>query len=196
MLSEANGIREDGGHFRPGRVRIPVAELAVYRLIKEIESKRAGDSVADAYAGVQKKNMRSVISLIISGIILAGPVAAKHWHDDEKHWKRHADRDDEGDHKASHDSRGCYFRPGDTRVITEYYAPHYRPLPPGLQKKLRRTGHLPPGWEKRMEPMPAAVERRLTPVPAWYSRGFIDGYAVVYSPRTQIVVDIVAVFGK
>ena len=40
------------------------------------------------------------------------------------------------------------------------------------------------------------LERQLAPVPSGYSRGYIDGYAVVYSPRTQIVIDFVAVFGR
>jgi hypothetical protein len=65
-----------------------------------------------------------------------------------------------------------------------------------LQKKLYRNGHLPPGWERRMQPMPVTVERQLVALPNAYNRGYIDGYAVVYSPRTQVVVDIVAVFGR
>src|SRR5688500_15609930 len=55
--------------------------------------------------------------------------------------------------------RVIYFRPGDVRLITGYYKP--RQLPPGLQKKLYRTGHLPPGWEKRYEPLPVVLERQL-----------------------------------
>jgi hypothetical protein len=34
-------------------------------------------------------------------------------------------------------------------------------LPPGLEKHLRRNGHLPPGLEKRLYPFPFALERRL-----------------------------------
>jgi hypothetical protein len=47
-----------------------------------------------------------------------------------------------------------------------------------------------------MQPLPVGVERQLVPLPTGYNRGYIDGYAVVYSPRTQVVVDIVAVFGR
>jgi hypothetical protein len=65
-----------------------------------------------------------------------------------------------------------------------------------LRKKLYRNGHLPPGWERNIRPLPVVVERQLAPVPTGYSRGFIDGYAVVYSPRTQVVIDIVAAFGR
>jgi hypothetical protein len=143
--------------------------------------------------------MRLTIALITSGILAAGTVSAKHWHEDEKHWKEHArheDNDDQGFDHRNHGARDCYFQPHDAHVVTQYYAPQYRPLPPGLQKKLYRNGHLPPGWDRRMQPLPVVVERQLAPVPVGYSRGYIDGYAVVYSPRTQVVVDFVAVFGR
>src|SRR5262245_46499061 len=51
------------------------------------------------------------------------------------------------------------FEPREVRIIREYYGPRYQSLPPGLQKKYRRTGQLPPGWQKRMEPFPVAVGR-------------------------------------
>jgi len=143
--------------------------------------------------------MKTAISLITLGMLVSGSVSAKHWHEDEKHWKEHAkheDEDDRGFDHRNHAARNCYFQPHDARIVTQYYAPRYRQLPPGLQKKLYRNGHLPPGWEKRMEPMPVVVERQLVPVPAGHRRGYIDGFAVVYSPSTQVVVDIVAVFGR
>src|SRR6184192_54319 len=109
-------------------------------------------------------------------LLVSGPALADHWHEGEKHGKhgRHGDRDDER----------CYFESRDVRVITEYYSPRYRSLPPGLAKKCARTGHLPPGWR-----------RRLGVLPPDYRRGVIDGYAVVYNPRTQVIVDVVTVFG-
>jgi hypothetical protein len=86
------------------------------------------------------------------------------------------------------------FEPREVRVIREYYAPRYRNLPPGLQKKYRRTGQLPPGWQKKMEPFPVAVERRLAILPAGYQRGVIDGHAIIYQPRTQVIVDLAVLF--
>jgi hypothetical protein len=80
-------------------------------------------------------------------------------------------------------------------VISDYYAPRYRRLPPGLAKKYARTGHLPPGWEKRVEPLPVVVERQLIALPDGYRRGIIDGQAVIYLPRTQVVIDVVGLFG-
>ncbi len=139
------------------------------------------------------KHMKPLLGLLLYGLLLSVPVHAKHWHDDDDHWRQHFDHDDDRDY--DHRAGGCYFVPHDVRVISAYYAPRYRSLPPGLENKLYRDGHLPPGWEKRMEPFPVEVERQLVPVPQGYRRGFIDGFAVLYSPRTQVIVDITAVFG-
>jgi hypothetical protein len=133
---------------------------------------------------------------IVSSLVLSAPAWANHWHEDGAHWNKHAKHDSRADDDRAFDHRAesCYFEPRDVRVISEYYAPRYRTLPPGLAKKLRRTGHLPPGWEKKMEPLPVAVERRLVPIPAEYRRGVIDGYAVVYSPGPRVIIDVVALF--
>ena len=79
-------------------------------------------------------------------------------------------------------------------MIREYYAPRYRNLPPGLQKKLARTGQLPPGWQKKMEPFPVVVERDLVVLPAGYRRGVIDGHAVIYDSRTHVMVDVAVLY--
>jgi hypothetical protein len=130
----------------------------------------------------------------IPGLVLVSVLAAatasakpKHWHDGKHESKHDGDRDDRRE-------AGCYFRQDDIRVIHEYYEPRYRALPPGLAKKYARTGRLPPGWERKMEPLPLEIERRLVVLPPEYRRGYIDGSIVVYSPRTHAVVDIVAVF--
>jgi hypothetical protein len=86
------------------------------------------------------------------------------------------------------------FLPREVRIIREYYAPRYRNLPPGLEKKYRRTGQLPPGWQKKMEPFPVALERQLQVLPAGYQRGVIDGHAVIYNHRTQVIADIAVLF--
>jgi len=142
--------------------------------------------------------MRLAISLITLGILSSAPASAKHWHENQKHWNEHAkheDEDDRGFDHRDHRARNCYFQPRDARIVTQY-SPRYRELPPGLQKKYSRSGHLPPGWEKRMQPIPVVVEQQLAPLPSGFRRGYIDGYAVVYSPRTNVIIDFVAVFGR
>ena len=99
--------------------------------------------------------------------------------------------------KHQHHSGFCFFGDKDIQVLGAYYAPRApRNLPPGLAKKYARTGKLPPGWQKKMQPIPVVVERQLAPLPAGYRRGIVDGFAIVYSPRTGVMIDIVAVFGS
>ena len=86
------------------------------------------------------------------------------------------------------------FSTRELRVIREHYEPRYRNLPPGLRKKYARTGQLPPGWRKKMEPFPVVVERELVVLPSGYRRGVIDGNAVIYNPRTQVIVDVAVLF--
>jgi hypothetical protein len=86
------------------------------------------------------------------------------------------------------------FLPNDVRVIRGYYGTRFQGLPPGLQKKYRRTGQLPPGWAKKMEPFPLALDHRLAVLPPGYSRGVIDGHAVIYNPRTQVIFDVAVLF--
>jgi hypothetical protein len=86
------------------------------------------------------------------------------------------------------------FSTGEQRAIREYYAPRYKSLPPGLQKKVARGGALPPGWQKKMQPFPVEVERRLEPLPRGYGRGVIDGHAVIYSTRSNTVIDVAVLF--
>lgn len=87
-----------------------------------------------------------------------------------------------------------WFSPRERQVIREYYAPRYRSLPPGLQKKLRRTGRLPPGWAKKLEPLPVVLERELVVLPKGYRRGVIDGHAIIVDPRTHVIVDVAVLF--
>ncbi len=86
------------------------------------------------------------------------------------------------------------FSRRDQQVIREYYAPRYQSLPPGLQKKYRRTGQLPPGWQKKFEPFPVALERQLVVLPAGYSRGVIDGRAVIFNNRTHVIFDVAILY--
>ena len=104
---------------------------------------------------------------------------------DDRHYDRH------------NDLRGdvhVIFSTGDVRVVREYYAPRYRRLPPGLAKKYARTGSLPPGWQRKIQPLPWVVERRMRALPREYRRGVIDDHAVIYAPRTGVIIDATIVF--
>jgi len=141
--------------------------------------------------------VRFLPGVLLLSLASAAPTTAsmKHWHEDKTHRAQHwQDRDDdEQDDRDRHEAY-CYFEPHDLRIIREYYEPRFRSLPPGIAKKFDRTGHLPPGWQKKVEPLPAAVERRLVPLRPDYRRGYVDGIVVVYIPRTQIVLDVAPLF--
>jgi hypothetical protein len=86
------------------------------------------------------------------------------------------------------------FVSGDVAMLRTHYAPRYRNLPPGLQKKVARGGQLPPGWQKKFEPFPVTMERRLQPLPQGHRRGVIDGHAVIFNSRTNVIVDVAVLF--
>jgi hypothetical protein len=145
---------------------------------------------------ILEATMKSTLGILLLSLLSAAPASAKHWHENEKHWNKHWDARDDDEPGRGHRSANCYFEPHDVRIIREYYEPRYRALPPGLAKKFYRTGHLPPGWAKRMEPLPVAVERDLVVLPPGYRRGYLDGSVVVYSPRTRMMIDVVAIFRR
>src|SRR5687767_4763386 len=87
-----------------------------------------------------------------------------------------------------------HFSTGHVHTIREYYAPRYRNLPPGLQKKYARTGQLPPGWQKKLEAFPVELDRRLVTLPAGYRRGVVDGHAVIFDDRTNVLIDVAVLF--
>jgi hypothetical protein len=132
------------------------------------------------------KAIHAALYLVLGAQLLAGATL-------------HAQGRGRGKHEAGHDDGGVVtsngtqtqihvvFSTHDTVVIREHYAPQYRSLPPGLQKKYARTGKLPPGWQKKMTPMPVALERRLEPLPTGYHRGVFEGHAVIYRPGGLIV---------
>jgi len=139
--------------------------------------------------------MKSLVRLIVAGLLLCSTVHAAERADPGQKGKKHSNsqrivEDNRGSGVAVH----VVFLPREVSVIREYYTPRYRNLPPGLQKKLARTGQLPPGWRKKMEPFPVAVERQLEVLPYGYGRGVIDGHAVIYNPRTQVIVDLAVLF--
>jgi hypothetical protein len=143
-------------------------------------------------AGRREVRMKRTICTVIAGLLMSATLYAGAAARDHEKGKKGKDA------AVSEPSRSVSvriaFEPREVRVIREYYGPRYRNLPPGLQKKYRRTGQLPPGWQKKMEPFSPAVERQLTVLPGGYQRGVIDGHAIIYNPRTQVIVDLAVLF--
>lgn len=140
-------------------------------------------------------HVKSILSAAVVVLLLGGTMAegTPGQGRGNKHAKGASASDQAG---VSEASVGVHvvFGTGDVRVLREHYTPRYRNLPPGLQKKVARGRPLPPGWQKKFEPFPAAIERQLGPLPRGYSRGVIDGHAVIYNSRTSLIVDLAVLF--
>jgi hypothetical protein len=93
------------------------------------------------------------------------------------------DQEDDDQEQNSH-----YFRREDYVAVQRYYRDP-RDLPAGLRKKYYRTGKLPPGWQKKLQPFPPELVRVLPPPPPNCERGYIEGVAIVYDRRTRIIMD-------
>jgi hypothetical protein len=112
----------------------------------------------------------------------------------KKHGSHEAPKNDEGKGSDTNVAVRVVFTRGDVRILRTHYEPRYRNLPPGLQKKVARGGALPPGWRKKFEPFPREVEHRLEPLPTGYRRGVIDGHAVIFNTRTNVILDVAVLF--
>jgi hypothetical protein len=128
--------------------------------------------------------MKRLIAATIAALVLGGAVV-----DADKKHKGKKDKDRRSEVSVVQVS----WASGDVRVIRTHYAPKYKKLPKGLRKKYARTGQLPPGWQKRMEPFPAELERTCAPLPRGYRRGVIDAHAVIYDSR-GLIVDVAVLF--
>ena len=139
--------------------------------------------------------MKRLTCVTVAVLLLGGSFAAaapSQWKADKSKKQARTNYEQE-----SGDPRGdvqVVFTSADVTIIRNHYAPRYRSLPPGLQKKIARGGQLPPGWQKRFEPFPPSVENRLAPLPHEYRRGVIDGHAVIYNTRSRIVIDVAVLF--
>src|SRR5262245_54549953 len=141
------------------------------------------------------KRMLFALALILASTTPLAAGQKSHGHKN----KQNDQGENEGNRAAvsnagTHVAVAVQFSSGEQRVIREYYAPRYKSLPPGLQKKVARGGALPPGWQKKMQPFPVDVERRLEPLPSGYARGVFDGHAVIYSTRSHTVIDVAVLF--
>lgn len=141
--------------------------------------------------------MKRLIWLTVAGVIIvsspAGADHDKHKGKGKKHHKEEHSRDDDRRDGGNNVNVVIVWGPRDMEIVRSHYAPRYRNLPPGLAKKYARTGQLPPGWQKKMEPFPAELERRCAPLPTGYRRGVIDAHAVIYNERGAII-DVAVLF--
>ena len=65
-------------------------------------------------------------------------------------------------------------------------------LPPGLARQLRRNGSLPPGLQKKIQPLPRELEVQLPRLPDGRRRVFISGSIILLDQQRNLILDIVA----
>jgi len=137
--------------------------------------------------------MPRATTLLLLSVLALVPISAQEGHGHGRDNGR-----DKGHEREHHEAAVRSFRPGDRAAIAEYYRSrrHGAPLPPGLERQLRRNGTLPPGLAKRFVPFPPELDRRLPPCPVGMRRGLIGGVAVMWNPRTGLIVDATALFGR
>jgi hypothetical protein len=70
-------------------------------------------------------------------------------------------------------------------------------LPPGLARQLRERGHLPPGLEKHLRPLPASLEIELPPLPSHHVRRIAGNDLLIVDLSLDLaVVHIRGVFAR
>jgi hypothetical protein len=140
---------------------------------------------------VKRKMFLTIATMLLGGAVLT----AEHTQKSKKHKDKDGDAVVVSADKASGAAVAVSVAWGtrDIEIVRRHYAPQYRNLPPGLQKKYARTGQLPPGWQKKMAPFPASLERDCAPLPAGYRRGVIDAHAVIYNSR-GVIIDVAVLF--
>jgi hypothetical protein len=129
------------------------------------------------------------------GIFMLAPnfaLAQGHGNGHGKDHDKHAADEDQDDH---------YYQERDRESARGWYEEHQNNLPPGLAKKDRlpsglekqlvRRGTLPPGLQKRLQPVPVDLERRLPPPPPECAHVLVGGHIVLFNQRTNVVVDLV-----
>lgn len=64
-------------------------------------------------------------------------------------------------------------------------------LPPGLERQLRQNGTLPPGLQKKVQPLPPELDRQMRVLPTGYRRVVIAGNVILLNQKTAVIYDIV-----
>ena len=139
--------------------------------------------------------MKRLLYIAVASLLIPATGSAeaqKEKHKGGKHAAHDTARTDVG--RESKVGLHVLFSAADVKIIREHYAARYRNLPPGLHKKVARGGQLPPGWQKKYEPFPAALEQRLPRLSPEYHRGIVDGHAVIYNSKTSVVIDVAVLF--
>jgi len=120
------------------------------------------------------------------------PYAEAEVHHDNRRYSQDDDRDE------NYDGRGpSGFSDHDRQIIGDCFVNDRAGLPPGLAKKdrlplglerqLQRNGTLPPGLQKRVQPLPGSCAARLPRLPRDWARVVLSGRIILLDPQQRIV---------
>jgi hypothetical protein len=56
---------------------------------------------------------------------------------------------------------------------------------------LYKNGQLPPGWQKRLEPLPVELDHRLPRLPEYWERVVLERDVILIDRRTNRILDII-----
>lgn len=138
---------------------------------------------------------------IVSTIALTVLLAVGSWAKDRGKGNSKPKGDQTGQSRTAVTATVDIFVGSDQEVIREYVSTYEGSglppglskrcsFPPGLEKQLRRKGKLPPGLQKKLVAFPPTLEQRLSVLKTGLKRGFIEGRAVIYNPKTSIILDV------
>ncbi len=161
-----------------------------------------------------------VLTLAMTGLLLAGPALSKGKDDDDhggkghgKHAQKHQEKQQKHESKehAKAEKRqrkdiqaGAYFNDQQRTVVRQYYVQNYtnaNKCPPGLAKK--DNGCMPPGQARNWavgQPIPRGVTTysvpqpviaQLPPAPYGYRYTRIGGDIVLVQQQNNLIVDII-----
>ena len=103
-------------------------------------------------------------TLLSAALLFAGSALYAKPPQGEEHGNHKAKKEHPSNNKKASKQHRKEFSRADRSTIQDYY----RNLPPGLQKKYRRTGEMPPGWTKKVQvgqPFPAEYRQYAQPLP-------------------------------
>jgi hypothetical protein len=64
-------------------------------------------------------------------------------------------------------------------------------LPPGLERQLREKGTLPPGLQKKIQPLPPTLEKQMRILPTGLRRVVVAGNVILMNEKTNAIYDII-----
>jgi hypothetical protein len=109
---------------------------------------------------------------------------------DQRARSHHEDEDDD-------DQGPAEFSQRERQIISDCFVDNHSGLPPGLAKRdrlprglerqLRRNGTLPPGLQKRVQPLPGVCTARLPRLPRAWVRVVLSGRIILLDPMQRIV---------